>query len=268
MSEILSHHDLNKQLRVLLYTYCNIIDSIIHKIREQEKDQIKKDVLTMLIQSVGSSSNTLFKITDAAELSIKDAFIVMRSVIETTINTCLIFSDESYAQKAHKHALQKTARFMKRDKKIGLWNFKTENGMHDDFIKRDDVQEALSEYKERDNWTEENLVQKIEIIEKNLGSCVALSGAYYSIYSEAAELMHGSYFGVINLYGLNRSNSDCIELKFLSVQTEILFNAISCLNSLVELGSKKYSLEKELELSTELLNSVLGKTKTMIESYL
>ncbi len=265
MSKNLTHSELNKQLRVFLYTYCSIIDSTIQKVRDQEKNQIKKDVLTMLIQSIGSSANTLFKITDAAELSIKDAFIIMRSVIETTINTCLIFSDEAYAQKAHKHALQKTARFMKRDRQIGLWNFKTDNSAYDEFSNRNDVQKALSEYGERDNWTKENLVKKIEIIEEALGSCVALNGAYYSIYSEAAELMHGSYFGVVNFYGFNKDSSDDIELKFLSAQTEILFHAISCLNALIGLGNKRYSLEKELELSTELFNSVLAKTKAMIE---
>jgi hypothetical protein len=196
----------------------------------------------MLIQSVGSSANTLFKITDAAELTIKDAFIVMRSVIETTINVCLIFSDEEYAQKAHKHALQRTARYMKRNKAVGLWTFETSNNEYDQFSSRSDVQEALSEYEERDNWTKENLVKKIELIESAFGSCVALNSAYFAIYSEAAELMHGSYFGIINFYGFNKGSERDLELKFLSIQTEILFHAISCLNSLIEIGNNVYSM--------------------------
>ena len=87
------------------------------------------------------------------------------------------------------------------------------------------------------------------------------SGAYYSIYSEAAELMLGSYLGIINFYGFNK-NEDVEEI-FLSVQTEILFHAISCLNKLVELGNKKYALEKEFELSAQLFHAVLEKTEKM-----
>lgn len=258
------HIQTNQQLRVFLHTFCGIIDSVIHDIRAQEHNPVKQDVLTMMIQSVGSSSRTLFKITDEAELPIKDAFIVMRSVIETTINICLILAADKYVEKAHKHALQKTARFLKRNKKIGLWDFKTVSNTYDEFSKREDVQEALNEYKERDSWTKENLVQKLEIIEDAFGSCVALSGAYYSIYSEAAELMHGSYFGIINFYGFNKGSED-IELKFLSVQTEILFHAVSCLNSLIEIANQKYSLKKQVELSVTLFEAVLSKTQAFIE---
>lgn len=253
--------ELNSQLRVFLRTYSNIIDSTINNIRRQETDPITSDVLTMLIQSVGASTYTLFKITDDAELSIKDSFIIMRSVIETTINTCLIISDASYARAAHLHALQRTVKSMNRKEKIGIYGFETKVSMYDDFLAREDVQESIIKFSNRDKWTKENNVKKIEIIEKNLGSCVSLSGAYYSIYSEAAELMHGSYFGIINFYGFNKAIG--IKEKFLSVQTEILFHAISCLNTLIQLGGKKYELKKEAELSNALFSRVLEKTKNL-----
>lgn len=260
----MDHQELNKQLRVFLRTYTGIIDSVINEVQKQEDDEIVRDVLVMLMQSVGSSCFTLFKITDAAELTIKDAYIVMRSVVETTINLCLILSDSSYAEKAHMHALQRTARFMNREQKIGSWNFKTQSSAYKEFGAREDVQDAIAKYKEREPWTNENSIQKLEIIEQNMGACVALHGAYYSIYSEAAELMHGSYYGIINFYGFNKQQD--IHEKFLSIQTEILFHAISCLNSLIEFSGKKYSLDRAMELSNELFESVLEKSKEVIES--
>lgn len=266
MKNIPKHKQLNKQLRVFLYTYNSIVNSVIHGVKQQEKDSVICDVLPLMIQSVGSSSHTIYKITDAEELTIKDAYLVMRCVIETTINTCLIIVDSSYAEKAHRHALQKTARFMKRENKVGSYIFKMEFSEYEKFAQRADVRNALEEYCERDNWINESLIKKLEVLEEYIGPCAQLSGAFNSMHREAAELMHGSYFGIINFYGFNKGNQNDLEIKLLSIQTEILFYCISCLHKIIELCAKKYSLEREFKLSDELFGSVIEKTRYMIEA--
>ena len=80
-------------------------------------------VFPAMLQALGSSSNTLLRLSDEPGLHSRDCFSVCRSIVELAVNVCYICADgETAAERAEKHAQQKAVRDLDRASQCGSGN--------------------------------------------------------------------------------------------------------------------------------------------------
>ena len=153
---------------------------------------------------------------------LRDLIILSRPFIESIINVGFICAkgDEAII-KSKKYAYQKGYRDLFRE--IKLNDFEIKNGLasHKDFIDQHRPQnlvEALEEYttkkgNEKTSWTDETAKQKVEEISKQYGVWVngLLTFAFFNIYRDVSEIIHGSYYGVLIMTGMQ--NKDITAFK-------------------------------------------------------
>lgn len=153
---------------------------------------------------------------------LRDLIILSRPFIESIINVGFICAkgDEGII-KSKKYACQKGYRDLFRE--IKLNDFEIKNGLtsHKEFIDQHRPQnlvEALEEYttkkgNEKTSWTDETAKQKVEEISKQYGVWVngLLTFAFFNIYRDVSEIIHGSYYGVLIMTGMQ--NKDITAFK-------------------------------------------------------
>ena len=148
--------------------------------------------------------------------------ILSRPFIESIINVGFICAkgDEAII-KSKKYAYQKGYRDLFRELKLN--HFEIKNGLtsHKEFIDQHRPQnlvDALEEYttkngNEKTSWTDETAKQKVEEISKQYGVWVngLLTFAFFNIYRDVSEIIHGSYYGVLIMTGMQ--NKDITAFK-------------------------------------------------------
>ncbi len=153
---------------------------------------------------------------------LRDLIILSRPFIESIINVGFICAkgDEAIV-KSKKYAYQKGYRDLFRELKLN--DFEIKNGLtsHKEFIDQHRPQnlvEALEEYttkkgNEKTSWTDETAKQKVEEISKQYGVWVngLLTFSFFNIYRDVSEIIHGSYYGVLIMTGMQ--NKDITAFK-------------------------------------------------------
>lgn len=153
---------------------------------------------------------------------LRDLIILSRPFIESIINVGFICAkgDEAII-KSKKYAYQKGYRDLFRELKLS--GFEIKNGLtsHKEFIDQHRPQnlvDALEEYaskkgNEKTSWTDETAKQKVEEISKQYGLWVngLLTFAFFNIYRDVSEIIHGSYYGVLIMTGMQ--NKDIAAFK-------------------------------------------------------
>ncbi|MDR3611890.1 MAG: DUF5677 domain-containing protein [Ignavibacteriaceae bacterium] len=143
----------------------------------------------------------------------KDCLVLSRHFIETVINIGFICATKEKSLKKNiTYSIQRRFRDKKRELKI---NSKLMSLIHGDesFLKKlgevDIMKNALNEYtnnhgKEINQWTKETIKEKIEVIDKKYGNYVGdiLTFAFFDIYRDSSEVIHGSYYGFLVVTGL------------------------------------------------------------------
>jgi len=134
----------------------------------EAKDVVRKDgrldvSIHALIYSVLCTGESLSYL--ANRTSFRDCYILGRAVFETLLNAAFIISeDQSAAKLAHKHALQKSYRNLKRELKVGKRKIVL---TYKPYIKPDkNIREALNDFtskkgREITSWTEESLASSV-----------------------------------------------------------------------------------------------------------
>lgn len=153
---------------------------------------------------------------------LRDLIILSRPFIESIINVGFICAkgDEAII-KSKKYAYQKGYRDLFRELKLNDVEIKNGLTSHKEFIDQHRPQnlvEALQEYttkqgNEKTSWTNETTKQKIEEISKQYGIWVngLLTFAFFNIYRDVSEIIHGSYYGVLIMTGMQ--NKDITAFK-------------------------------------------------------
>jgi hypothetical protein len=152
----------------------------------------------------------------------RDLIILSRPFIESLVNVGFICAkgDEAIL-KSKKYALQKGYRDLFKGIKIkdfeiksGLTNYQTVL----ETSSPQNIKDALAEFttakgKEITSWTSETVKQKLEVIGEKFGLGVTgfLTFAFFNIYRDVSEIIHGSYYGV-RLY-LGIQNRDINSFK-------------------------------------------------------
>ena len=144
---------------------------------------------------------------------LKDCFVLSRHYIETIINIGFICATkETSIKKSYSYSIQRSFRDKNRDLKINSKLHKIIYG-NEEFLKKlgqnEIIKQSLEEYttshgKEITKWTKETIKEKIEIIDKIYGDYVSdlLTFAFFSIYKDSSEIIHGSYYGFLLFSGL------------------------------------------------------------------
>lgn len=153
---------------------------------------------------------------------LRDLIILSRPFIESIINVGFICAkgDEAII-KSKKYAYQKGYRDLFRELKLNDFEIKNGLASHKEFIDQHRPQnlvEALEEYttkkgNEKTSWTDETAKQKVEEISKQYGVWVngLLTFAFFNIYRDVSEIIHGSYYGVLIMTGMQ--NKDITAFK-------------------------------------------------------
>ena len=165
-------------------------------------------VLAALLYSINNSckSISIFTVNGKA----RDCFVLARTIYETAVNFCFICAKgKEAAEKARRHALQKSFRDLSRKFDIGNLKLQVEWQGKVDLSKNPDLENALKEFtypngRENTKWTPENIEQRIEVIDKKYGARVSgnLVFGFTTIYRHASEIAHGTFFGALFSIGL------------------------------------------------------------------
>lgn len=207
-------------LRVALREHIRLLDALIAVLVEHESASSLRaeakllpksiaSVLTPMLQAAGSSSNTLASLSKAPGLHTRDCYSIARSIIETAINACFIIAEgEPAAERAARHALQKSYRDLKRESVVGDSVIRLVYGGVPDVTDiaglREDMDEFTSGAGREKGWTDLSVNDRISRTGAVLGPSIATSlhWARFAVYRHSSEILHGTLFGALYFLGL------------------------------------------------------------------
>ena len=195
--------------RELLCAQLRNLDSLIHDLAPSPSEGQIIEVAPGLraqiwmLQGIGVSLNSVLRLTDTRDMSIRDCFGIARSVAETAVNVAfLAVSDRSVIEKAIRHLRQKRWRDLSRSGRIGASIVTIKRQIDVEISDLSGLEEALAEFTSKRggevrDWTRETIDDRIKAIEtKSAGSGALLAGAIFTIYRPSSEILHGSLYGV------------------------------------------------------------------------
>ncbi|GAB1582632.1 DUF5677 domain-containing protein [Phyllobacterium phragmitis] len=195
--------------RELLYLQMRNIDALIHELAPPQanggKIEVDNDIriIVWMLQAIGVSINSVLKLTESRDMSIRDCFGIARSAAETAVNIAFIaVSDPAVTERAIQHMRQKRWRDLKRTGRIGKRNFSVSRKIKASITDFPGLEDALAEFttkkgSEIRDWTPETIEQRIGIIEqKSEKAGLLLASSIFSIYRPSSELLHGTFYGV------------------------------------------------------------------------
>lgn len=172
-------------------------------------DGSRELVLAFLLQAAGASAHSLLKLSEEISPQNRDCFSISRSIVETVINSSyLLASEESEAGKARRHALQKSYREFERKDTFGELEISLKFQGAPSPSEIPGLEAALSEFTAKRGrelgWTNLSVKERLAVIKKRFGSKVhaILSAAYFAIYSNSSEILHGTFYGAMFFFAL------------------------------------------------------------------
>ena len=153
---------------------------------------------------------------------LRDLIILSRPFVESVINVGFICAkgDEAIIS-SKKYAFQKGYRDLFRElnvHEIGIKSGLTSHKEEIDLHRPPQLIDALQQYtsskgNEINSWTGETAKQKVETICKKFGLLVngLLTFAFFNTYRDVSEIIHGSYYGVLIMTGMQ--NRDITSFK-------------------------------------------------------
>ncbi len=216
--------DCLKDMRAILKAYSAVVDLTIASTSgmrgsfrpEKEYDELVVSVVGMIAHGAGSLVADLLEYKQPGPET-RTCFIISRAVVESMVNCCFVLAGgRPVAETAFRHASQKSYRDFVRESRIGTHAIKMPTSRILDPEKVPGLKEILSEFstkggKEKGQWTDKTVPQRIEFVEQKLGETPAkrLHAAYFAIYRHSSEIMHGSFFGAAYFLGfLDRRPTD------------------------------------------------------------
>jgi hypothetical protein len=177
--------------------------------REIEADV--KHVLTFMLQAIGSSATSLLVLLKESGLRALDCYSISRSIVESAINICFIIAKgESEAQRALRHAGQKSFRDLFRESSLGASTIRIVYGGSMPEALPDELKAAMDEFTSaagrEKGWSNLSVDERIAETCKELGQDLLnqLHGARFMVYRHASEILHGSAFGIFYFMGLTQ----------------------------------------------------------------
>lgn len=207
----------NAGMRDLIQSQTRQVDECLHSL-VLDRDGVRAlpkgekevfDVITTMIHMVGISGQSILKLTEKIDMSVRDAFPLARSIIEGVVNICFIMAEGvEAAQKASRHAEVRAFRDLKRTWEIAGMSLSVSHSGQLSPTEVTRLEAMLPEFTtkrggERD-WTDKTLKQRLETIALRFSSptMTILNASAFNVYRHASEIVHGSYFSACFFWGL------------------------------------------------------------------
>ncbi len=214
--------DCIQRLRAILTERLEIITALIAVAIEHPSASVREEaeplptviaqVLPLMLQALGSSSNTIIKLCDAPTFQTRDCYSIVRSIVEMATNLCYIIGKgPEAAERALRHARQKAYRDMERRSRIGNSAICLQYAQRPHPSTVAGLEEEMAEFTSRQgreiSWTEESIDERIESAGRDLGDTVLtpLHWARFAVYRHSSEILHGSLFSALYFFGLTQS---------------------------------------------------------------
>lgn len=191
-----------------------------------------------LLRAIEISSSTLVKLTEKIGGQVRDCLPISRSIVESAINLAYIAAaGPEIAEEARQHSIRRSVRDLERHLKIGHLQFhdrassldRKGGGPAQEMALRILAEEKL---KKPQNWTRLSVPERISVILNRFGEQIGtpLARAYFSVYSDASEVVHGTVYGCFLSFGETKSDPatslhDCAFV--------VLFGSATALNSAI-----------------------------------
>lgn len=260
-------HVTHQQGLQLLEKQTRIIDYIIFHLHNQDKDMSNKHIRIplLMIQAAGVSIHSITKLLKERDMSIRDAFAISRSVVETMVNASYIaVSGPEMAEKSFRHMMQKRWRDRSRSASFAGWQIKV--GRRDDIDVESvpGLSDAIQEYTHKNgqeirDWNPLPIQKRIEIISnfsKSAGFCLGV--ATFGIYRTSSELLHGTYYSIEYFWhgsggatgsAREKFNGIWITEHFISILTACIF----AVNGSLDAISKTFSITGHKDMQEEIM---------------
>lgn len=171
-----------------------------------------KRVLIAMLQAIGSSSDTLLRLSDEPGFQSRDCFSISRSIVELAVNICYICAEgDAVANQAERHSQQKAFRDLDRksnirDQTIRIQFLKEgELEIPEELAKN--IKEFTSKSGREKDWTDLSINARCERIDRVFGKKVLtpLHWARFAVYRHSSEILHGTFFSAVYFMGLTQS---------------------------------------------------------------
>ena len=166
-------------------------------------------VFPAMLQALGSSSNTLLRLSDKPGLQSRDCFSICRSIVELAVNVCYICAEgDAAAQRAERHAQQKAVRDLDRESSVGGQTIRLRHLATQSFDVPAELTKSMDEFTSRagreKGWTDLSVDARCERVGEILGAKVLtpLHWARFAVYRHSSEILHGTFFSAIFFMGL------------------------------------------------------------------
>lgn len=263
-------------MREILLTQTRQTDECLHLLNEDEHGRIPlpagdpdiNRVIKALVHMIGISAHSLLKLTEEVGLGAKDGYPIARAIIEGAVNIAfLMASDPEVSRKAQRHAEVRSFRDLYRRAEMGGWTF--ESGYEADIPATvlQSVETMAAEFttakgREKD-WTDLNLRQRLDVAAAIFPgtALLSLNASAFNIYRNASEVMHGSYYGALLIWGITRPRSkpldrDAFTLVFVDHQFSTLMSAIFAFAGVIECFSAYANLPHLKSGASDALNGL------------
>lgn len=213
-----------------------------------EYDHNDTSVLISLMLSAGGSIETIKAISSLPSLCFSDSLPIARAVVEGCINaTYILATGKASVDNAIAHAVSKSYKNL--NKSTGSGNYEITIKSNQGLTFDESVQKQIDDFTTKKgftkNWTDLSVPQRIMKIEEAFGSeqSIELNGAYFLVYSDASEVIHGSYYGSLLSSG---RTFFCDSPKNIEEQIKVHEKHIECayLSSIMSLSGLLYSFSK------------------------
>lgn len=269
--------DCNHRLCSTLQQYISLLNELIAIIMKHESvkgvstentipDSVEP-VVSIMLQALGSSSNTLYNLSGASGLHTRDCYSIVRSIVELSVNICYIIAEgPDAAGRASRHARQKSYKNLERASKINNTIIKLNYSGRPDPSKIEGLEKDIAEFTAqtgRDKgWIDLNIDKRIEVVGEKLSTSTSdlLHFARFMIYRDSSEILHGTYFGALYFFGITKPNPVTTQdewMEFIGEQhMEILFATLLSHSAVVRSFHKAYGLPHVYEKSRALDKTV------------
>jgi hypothetical protein len=204
---------------VVLSEYIRTIDSLIAVLMGHESAaNIRREaghipapcvpVLALMLQTLGSSSHTLVRLSDRPGLHTRDCYAIARAIVELAANICYVAaSGPEAAEKAARHARQKAFRDLRRESKVGdsIITLSFQGAQDPSTIQGlpDEIEEFTARGGREKGWVDASIDERIAVVEKlSARAMTSLHWARFAIYRHASEVLHGTFFSALYFFGL------------------------------------------------------------------
>ncbi len=212
--------DCIQQLRFTLERRIQLIDAVIAVLVQHvsakhirpEDTPISEEIrgaLPLMLQAIGASSNTLVQLSDSPGLQTRDCYSIARSIIELAINICYLTAEgPAAAERALRHACQKSFQDLERESKIGENTIRLVCGGRPDPDTVPGLKEDLAEFTSRagreKGWVDESVDGRISVAGARFGNPLVtkLHFARFMVYRHSSEILHGTLFSAMYFFGL------------------------------------------------------------------